>query len=94
MDDCFINMSDNMFFLNTGHRNSRSPGFKIIQSTMPAFTRFLLHHSQTTKIAKNNKSLYISILSVIAYDKGSFSLSYHGHLAALQATKIMHNPMG
>lgn len=83
-----------MVILIIGHKNNKFRASRMIRTRMAAITRFLLHHSQTTMIAKNNKSLYISIRCIITYDKRCFNLSYHGHLAALQATKIMHNPMG
>jgi len=83
-----------MFILIIGHKNNKFPVFKIIRTRMAAITRFLLRHAQMTMISKHNKSLYISIRSVITYDKGCFNLSYRGHLAALQATKLMQHPMG
>jgi len=83
-----------MFILIIGHKNNKFPAFRMIQMRMATIIRFLLHHSQMTMIAMHDKSLYISIRSVITYDKGCFNLSYRGHLAALQATKLMQHPMG
>lgn len=67
---------------------------RLTRTTKAANTRFLLHYSQMTMIAKHNKSLYIIIRSVIKYDRRYFKQYFHEYLEAMQPIKISHDPVG